>query len=63
VKRQQTITYWEFSIDIIGPRFRTKTQRRAIHKVLSRKRLQEIEQAALQETKAKLPPGFTATVP
>ena len=62
MKRQQTITYWEFSIDIIGPRFRTKTQRRAIHKVLSRKRLQEIEQAALQETKAKLPPGFTATV-
>ena len=62
MKRQQTITYWEFSIDIIGPRYRTKTQRRAIHKVLSRKRLREIEQAALQVTKAKLPPRFTATV-
>jgi len=62
MKRQQTITYWEFSIDIVGPRYRTKSQRRAIHKVLSRKRLREIEQAALQTTKDKLPPGFTATV-
>jgi hypothetical protein len=62
MKRQQTITYWEFSIDIIGPRFRTSGQRRAIHKVLSRKRLRDIEQAALQVTKAKLPSGFTATV-
>lgn len=60
--KRQTITYWEFSIDIIGPRFRTRTQRRAIHKVLSRKRLREIEQAALRVTKGKLPPRFTATV-
>jgi len=62
VKRRRTITYWEFSIDIFGPRYRTKSQRRAIHKVLSRKRLRAIEQGALQATKAKLPPGFTATV-
>jgi hypothetical protein len=62
VKHQQTITYWEFSIDIIGPRYRTKSQRRAIHKVLSRRRLRDIEQAALVATKAKLPAGFTATV-
>ncbi len=62
MKRQQTITYWEFSIDIIGPRYRTKSQRRAIHKVLSRKRLRDIEQAALLATTAKLPAGFTATL-
>jgi hypothetical protein len=62
VKRQRTITYWEFSIDIIGPRYRTKRQRRAIHQVLSRKRLREIEHAALLATKAKLPAGFTASV-
>lgn len=62
MKHQQTITYWEFSIDIIGPRYRTKSQRRAIHKVLSRRRLRDIEQAALVATKAKLPAGFTATV-
>ena len=62
MKRQQTITYWAFSIDILGPRYRTKSQRRAIHKVLSRKRLRDIEQAALLATKTKLPPGFTATV-
>ena len=62
MKRQQTITYWEFSIDILGPRYSRKSQRRAIHKVLSRKRLRDIEQAALLVTKAKLPPGFTATV-
>jgi hypothetical protein len=62
VKHQRTITYWEFSIDIIGPRYRTKSQRRAIHKVLSRRRLRNIEHAALLATKAKLPTGFTATV-
>ena len=60
MKRQQTITYWEFSIDIIGPKFRTRAQRRAIHNVLSRKRLRGIEQAALAVTKSKLPPNFTA---
>jgi uncharacterized protein YbaA (DUF1428 family) len=60
VKRRQTITYWEFSIDILGPRYRTKSKRRAIHKVLSRKRLREIEEAALLATKNKLPAGFRA---
>jgi ribosomal protein L32E len=60
VKRQQTITYWEFSIDIIGPRFRTRAQRRAIHKILSRKRLREIEHAAQQATRAMMPSGFRA---
>jgi hypothetical protein len=62
VKRQRTITYWAFSIDILGPRYSRKNQRRAIHKVLSRKRLRDIEQAALLATKAKLPVGFTAVV-
>jgi flagellar biosynthesis chaperone FliJ len=62
VKHQRTITYWEFSIDIIGPRYSTKRQRRAIHQVLSRKRLRAIEHAALLATKAKLPPRFKATV-
>ncbi len=62
MKRQQTITYWEFSIDIVGPRYRTKSQRQAIHKVLSRKRLRGIEQAALLITKAKLPVSFRAVV-
>ena len=62
MKRQRTITYWSFVIDIVGPRFGRKSQRRAIHKVLSRKRLRDIEQAALLTTKAKLPAGFTATV-
>ena len=60
--KRHTITYWSFVIDIVGPRYRTKIQRRAIHKVLSRKRLRDIEHAALQITKAKLPVGFTATV-
>jgi hypothetical protein len=62
VKRQRTITYWSFVIDIVGPRFGRKSQRRAIHKVLSRKRLRDIEQAALLTTKAKLPAGFSALV-
>ena len=58
MKHKQTITYWEFSIDILGPRYRTKVQRRKAHKILSRKRLAEIEQAALLATKAQLPTGF-----
>ena len=62
MKRQRTITYWSFVIDILGPRYRTKSQRQAIHKVLSRKRLRDIEQAALLATKAKLPTGFSAIV-
>ena len=60
--KRKRIIYWEFAIDIVGPRYRTKTQRRAIHKTLSRKRLGEIDQAALRTTKSKLPPGFTAIV-
>ena len=62
MKRKKAITYWEFSVDILGPRYRTKAQRRKAHKVLSRKRLREIEQVALLATKAQLPPGFWPVV-
>jgi hypothetical protein len=62
VKRQQTITYWEFSIYIVGPRYKTKARRRAIHKALSRRLLRSVERAALQAAKAKLLPGLTATL-
>jgi hypothetical protein len=62
VKPKRTIVYWEFAIDIVGPRHRTKAQRQKAHKMLSRKRLREIEQAALLATKAQLPPGFRALV-
>jgi hypothetical protein len=62
VKRQRIILYWEFNIDILGPRHEKLVERRKARKVLSRKRLRTIEQAALLVTKANLPPGFTATV-
>ena len=62
MKRRRTIVYWSFVIDILGPRSSTGRQRRAIHRLLSRKRLRDIEQTALQITKAKLPAGFTAAV-
>jgi hypothetical protein len=62
VKRHQIIDYWSFVIDITGPRFRTRAQRRGIHKVLPRKRLRGIELAALLATRAKPPPGFAATL-
>jgi hypothetical protein len=63
VKQQQrTILYWSFVIDVFGPKYSKKREREAVHKVLTRKRLRELEQAALQVTKAKLPAGFTATV-
>lgn len=62
MKHQRTVVYWGFAIDIVGPWFESKEQRRAIRKVLSRKRLRTIERAALLATKAKLPTGFKATV-
>jgi hypothetical protein len=61
VKRQRTILYWSFVIDVFGPKYSKRSQREGVHKVLTRKRLRELEQAALQATKAKLPAGFTAT--
>jgi hypothetical protein len=62
VKRHRTIVYWEFNIDILGPRHETLAERRKARKILSRKRLRLIEAAALLATKAKLPPGFRATL-
>ena len=60
VKREQTIVYWEFNIDILGPRYNNIAKRRTARKVLSRKRLKIIEQAALRATRAKLPSRFRA---
>ena len=62
MKPQPTIWYWSFVIDVFGPRYSKKKQRDAVRKVLSRKRLADVERAALKITKAKLPAGFTATV-
>ena len=62
MKRQRIIVYWEFTIDILGPGYKNIAKRRKMRKVLSRERLQAIEQAALLATKARLPAGFTATV-
>jgi hypothetical protein len=62
MKRQRTIVYWEFNIDIVGPRHEKLAERRKARKVLSKKRLREMEEAALIATKAKLPPGFRATL-
>jgi hypothetical protein len=59
VKRQRTIVYWEFSIDILGPWHEKLAERRKARKVLSRKRLRQIERAALLAAQAKLPPGFS----
>ena len=62
MKRQRIIVYWEFTIDIFGPGHTSVAKRRKMRKVLSRKRLRDIELAALLATKNKLPAGFTATV-
>lgn len=59
MKRQRTIVYWEFSIDILGPWHEKLAERRKARKVLSRKRLRQIERAALLAAQAKLPPGFS----
>jgi hypothetical protein len=60
VKRTRAIVYWEFNIDILGPRREKLAERRKARKVLSKGRLRKIEDAALIATKAKLPPGFRA---
>jgi hypothetical protein len=62
VKGKSTIVYWEFTIDIVGPWHDTKSQREEVRKLLPRKRLKEIEQAAWLATIAKLPPGFRAVL-
>ncbi len=62
MKRKRIIVYWEFTIDILGPGYKSIAKRRKMRKLLSRKRLRDIEQAALRATKAKLPAGFSATV-
>jgi hypothetical protein len=58
---KRIIVYWEFTIDIRGPRYKSVAKRRKMRKVISRKRLREIELAALLATRTKLPAGFTAT--
>jgi hypothetical protein len=60
MKRQRTIVYWAFNIDILGPRYGKLTERREARKVLSKKRLREIEEAVLMATKGRLPSGFRA---
>ena len=60
MKRKQTIVYWEFTIDIVGPWYETRAEREQVRKRLPKKRLKEIEQTAWLATKAKLPLGFKA---
>jgi hypothetical protein len=60
--RSRNVVYWEFCIEILGPRCRTKTEDRRIHKALSRKLLKQIEEAAGRVTQSKLPPGLKAKI-
>lgn len=60
--RKKRITYWEFSVEITGPRYRTKAERRRIHRILSKKLLKQIEDLARLAAKSMLPPGFQAKV-
>ena len=61
MKRKRIIVYWEFTIDILGPRYEGLEERRKARKILAT-RLRQIERAALLATKAKLPPGFRAVL-
>lgn len=56
-KKPRTIVYWAFEIEIVGPRYRTKTVRHKMRKILLRK-LKAIEDAATLAATAKLPAGF-----
>jgi len=61
VKRKRIIVYWEFTIDILGPRYEGLEERRKARKILS-KRLRQIERAALLAVEAKLPSVFRAPI-
>lgn len=60
--RRKRIAYWGFYVEITGPGYRTRAGRRRIHRILSRKRLKELEQLAKQAVQSKLPHGFRAQV-
>ncbi len=61
MKRKRIIVYWEFNIDILGPRYEGLEERRKARKILAR-RLRQIERAALLATELKLPSGFRAVL-
>ena len=58
MKKPRTIVYHAFNVEIVGPRYRTKTQRRKIRKTLSRAFLRGIEQASQVAAQKKLPANF-----
>jgi hypothetical protein len=62
VKRKRTIVYWDFTIDIVGPRHETGAERKEARKLLPRRQLKQIELAAWLATQTKLPSGFRAVL-
>ena len=57
-RRPKQIVFWAVSLEIVGPRRRTKAARRKIRKFLSRKLLKEIEKTISQAAEKKLPQDF-----
>ncbi len=60
MERRRKVVYWAFNIEVLGPRCETKAEDRRVHQALSKKTLQDIEEAAKSAAQGKLPPGFTA---
>ena len=58
MKKPRTIVYHAFNIEIVGPQYRTKAQRRKIRKILSRALMREIERTAKAAAQNKLPANF-----
>jgi hypothetical protein len=58
VNKPRTIVYHAFHVEIVGPRYRTKVQRRKIRKILSRALLRGIEKASQIAAQEKLPANF-----
>ncbi len=61
MKRQRTVVFWAFNIDIIGPYYDQLSQHRNARRALAKK-LKQIEKAALLAAKEKPPRGFTAVL-
>lgn len=58
VKKPRQIVYRGLSVEIVGPRYRTKVARRKIRKILSPKFLRKIEKTIKQTAEKKLPQDF-----
>lgn len=58
-RKKKLITYWTFTIEITGPRYQTRAERRRLSFAKLREQIREVARLG---AKSKLPAGFRAKV-